>query len=64
MKGPGRVCRYFRIDTGFNKKAADKKTGLWIEDRGIKNRRFIKKGERIGVEYAGKWKEKTWRFYV
>ncbi|TSC75267.1 MAG: DNA-3-methyladenine glycosylase, partial [Parcubacteria group bacterium Gr01-1014_33] len=65
IKGPGRVCRYFRIGKCFNKKTANKKTGLWIEDRGIKmNDRLIKKGERIGVEYAGKWKEKMWRFYL
>ena len=65
IKGPGKVCQYFRIDRDFNKKAADKKTGLWIEDRGVKmNDRLIKKGERIGVEYAGEWKEKMWRFYL
>lgn len=26
--------------------------------------RSIKRGKRIGVEYAGKWKEKLWRFYL
>lgn len=65
VSGPGRVCRYFRVDTRFNAAAAGKKTGLWIEKRGVKiNPRRIGRGKRIGVEYAGAWKEKKWRFYL
>ncbi len=63
--GPGRVCRFFKIDKHFNGKPADRKTGLWIEDRGvITNPRRIKRGKRIGVDYAGQWKNKLWRFYL
>ncbi|KKS37598.1 MAG: hypothetical protein A3G49_00645 [Candidatus Sungbacteria bacterium RIFCSPLOWO2_12_FULL_41_11] len=65
VKGPGRVCKYFKIDKSFNEKPALQKTGLWIEDRGVKiNPRLIKRGKRIGVDYAGKWKDKPWRFYI
>lgn len=65
IKGPGRVCKYFKIDKQLNEKPANRKTGLWIEDWGIKiNPRHIRRGRRIGVEYAGKWKEKLWRFYL
>ncbi len=65
IKGPGRVCRYFKIDKKFNARPATKKTGLWIEDRGVKiNPRLIKRGKRIGVDYAGRWKDKLWRFYL
>lgn len=64
INGPGRVCKYFKIDRQFNKILADKKSGLWIEDRGIKiNPRMILRGKRIRVDYAGKWKDKPWRFY-
>lgn len=63
--GPGRVCRYFEINKGFNAKLASKKTSLWIEDWGVKiNPRRIWRGKRVGVDYAGKWKEKLWRFYL
>ena len=63
VRGPGRVCKYFKIDKFFNEKPASLKTGLCIEDRGIKiNSRHIKRGKRIGVNYAGKWKDKLWRF--
>ncbi|MBI2640867.1 MAG: DNA-3-methyladenine glycosylase [Candidatus Sungbacteria bacterium] len=81
VRGPGKVCKYFKIDKRFNAKHANKKTGLWIaahspseraspnkvgrEDYGIKiSPRQIKRGKRIGVDYAGKWKDKPWRFYV
>lgn len=64
VKGPGRLCREFKIDKGFNQKLASKETGLWIEDHGVKiDPRRILQGKRIGVEYAGKWKKKPWRFY-
>lgn len=63
--GPGRVCKFFKIDRRFNKKPASKSAGLWIEDHGVKiNPRHIKCGKRIGVDYAGKWKDKPWRFWI
>ena len=63
--GPGRVCKYFKIDKWFNEKTASRKTGLWIEDRKIKiTPRMIKRGKRIGVEYAGKWKNRLLRYYI
>jgi DNA-3-methyladenine glycosylase len=65
IKGPGRVCKYMKIDRKLNAVAMSKKTGLWIEDRGVvvlKQR--IKRGKRIGIDYAGKWKEKPWRFFL
>jgi DNA-3-methyladenine glycosylase len=53
IAGPGRVCKYFKIDKKFNAKSADTKTGLWIEDRGVKiNSRLIKRGKSIGVDRA------------
>ena len=65
ISGPGRVSKYFGIDKTFNAKSVSKKNGLWIEDRGIKVKpRRIRRGKRIGVEYAGAWKDKLWRFYI
>lgn len=65
VNGPGRVCKFFKVDKWFNAKPANKKTGLWIEDRGIKvSPRRIKRGKRIGVDYAGQWKDRLWRFYI
>jgi len=65
IRGPGRVCKYFWINKSFNAAAADRKIGLWIENSGVKiKNRDIQRGKRIGVDYAGKWKNKLWRFYL
>lgn len=63
-KGPGRVCRLFKIDKRLNMLSASQKTGLWIEDRGVMIKpRAIGRGRRIGVDYAGAWAKKPWRFF-
>ncbi|MFA6255482.1 MAG: DNA-3-methyladenine glycosylase [Patescibacteria group bacterium] len=64
--GPGKLCRAFKIDKSLNGKPAfGKNCQLWIEDRGVKILpRQIKKSTRIGVDYAGKYKDKLWRFYI
>ena len=63
IDGPGRLCHALQIDRRLNR--VDLTTGefLWFEDRGVS----VKKGDvgihpRIGVDYAGKWAEKLWRF--
>lgn len=62
--GPGRVCRELKIDKKLNGVDLYLNKELWIEDRGEKPPKKIKRGKRIGVDYAGKWKDKLWRFYV
>ncbi|MFA4875712.1 MAG: DNA-3-methyladenine glycosylase [Candidatus Peribacteraceae bacterium] len=61
--GPGKLTKALAIDGRFTGKFTGGKSGLWIEDRGVKiPRTKIKKGPRIGVDYAGKWAEKPYRF--
>jgi DNA-3-methyladenine glycosylase len=65
IKGPARLAKYLKIDKRFNGLPSNKKAGLWIEDRGVKiNHPQIKRAKRIGVDYAGKWAEKLYRFYL
>ena len=65
LNGPGKLTKYFGIDKRFNALPAHQKTGLWIEDRGVViPEKWIKKTPRIGVEYAGEWAKKDWRFKV
>lgn len=65
IKGPGRLCRALRIDRELNGTNLSTSKKLWIEDSGEKISQLkIKKGKRIGVDYAGKWKDKLWRFYA
>ncbi|MBI2055951.1 MAG: DNA-3-methyladenine glycosylase [Candidatus Sungbacteria bacterium] len=63
VKGPGKICKYFHIDRALNKKFATTDSKLWIEDCGVQPQ-HIKKGKRIGVDYAGKCKDKLWRFEI
>jgi DNA-3-methyladenine glycosylase len=65
LNGPAKLTKYLKIDKRFNDKIASHKTGLWIEYRGIKIKKSqIMRAPRIGVDYAGKWAKKPYRFYV
>jgi DNA-3-methyladenine glycosylase len=63
IEGPGRLCRALQIDRRLNR--VDLTTGefIWFEDRGV----LVEKGDvgshpRVGVDYAGEWAKKPWRF--
>ncbi len=69
ITGPARITKYLKINKKFNAKPANKKTGLWIEDRpacagrGVKIKpSMIKASKRIGVAYASEWANKPYRF--
>jgi len=60
--GPGKLCAAFAIDRTLN---GDDMCGkiLYIEDRGEPYPKIVAT-PRIGVDYAGKWKHKPWRFLI
>ena len=63
IDGPGRVCRSFKVGRDFNRHDLTSGKALWIEDRGGRIRRTgIGAFPRIGVDYAGAWATKLWRF--
>ena len=65
LNGPGRLTSALKIDEKFNGKRASKKTGLWIEDWGIKiPPRAIRRVPRIGVSYAKEWAKKPYRYLI
>jgi DNA-3-methyladenine glycosylase len=60
--GPGKLCLAFAIDRSLN--GADMCNGvLYVEDRGDPAPKF-NATPRIGVDYAGKWKDKRYRFLI
>lgn len=60
--GPGKLCQAFAIDRRFN--GVDLSDGLlYVEDRGGV-RPKIATTARIGVDYAGKWKDEPLRFTI
>ena len=63
IDGPGRVCRSFHIDLELNRWDLTRGERLWLEDRGQKvHPSHFTASPRIGVDYAGEWAAKPWRF--
>jgi len=63
IDGPGRLCRAFEIDRSLNRFDMTSGESLWFEDRGADvPRSAICRFPRIGVDYAGEWAKKPWRF--
>lgn len=63
IDGPGRLCRALQIDRSLNRLDLTAQESLWFEDRGIRIlRRQVAALPRIGVDYAGAWAKKPWRF--
>lgn len=63
ISGPGKLCRDLAIDRTHNYHDLTSGRVLWIEDRGERlPRSMIRTGPRVGVDYAGRWARKPWRF--
>ena len=63
IDGPGRVCRFLEVDRTHNGLDTTHGATLWIEDHGLAvSRKQIQALPRIGVDYAGEWAKKLWRF--
>jgi DNA-3-methyladenine glycosylase len=63
IDGPGRLCRALRIDRTLNRYDMTSGDRLWFEDRAVRIiRSSIGTFPRIGVDYAGLWARKPWRF--
>ncbi len=61
--GPAKLTKALSIDKRFNARESARASGLWIEDRGIRIARgTLKRTPRIGIDYAGAWAEKPYRF--
>ncbi len=61
--GPGRLCRAMRV--GRELCGADLARGkeIWLADDGFRPAK-VASGRRIGVDYAGAWAKKPWRFWL
>jgi DNA-3-methyladenine glycosylase len=61
--GPGKLCAAFGIDRSFNGEDLSG-TRIWIEDAPPPNADEIAAGPRVGVDYAGEYALKPWRFWI
>jgi len=59
--GPGRICKALEIDRRLNGLPLAPPE-LWFEaGRPVE---AVASGRRIGVDYAGEWAERPWRFWI
>lgn len=65
VSGPARLTKFLGVDQKLNGEDLTKSRILWLEDRGIGIKPVeIKKTPRIGVDYAGEWKDALLRFSI
>jgi DNA-3-methyladenine glycosylase len=60
--GPGKLTRALGIDKSYNGEDLVRSDRIWITESGIRPK--IITTPRIGIDYAGEWKDKPWRFVV
>ncbi|MBU8892217.1 MAG: DNA-3-methyladenine glycosylase [Bacteroidales bacterium] len=64
FNGPGKLTKKLSIDKSFYGEDLIKSDRLWIESDDIISEIKYKTTPRIGIDYAGEWKDKTWRFVL
>ncbi len=63
--GPGLLCRSLRIDRACNGlDLTSRDATLFVEDAPVVADADVRVGPRIGVDYAGEWASRPWRFWV
>ena len=64
--GPGKLCRYLKLDKSFYAEDLTKSKRIWLEDRGVEiELSQIVATKRIGIDYAGPyWSRRKWRFVL
>jgi len=74
--GPGKFCRYLKLDKSFYGEDVTRSKRIWLEDRSpafakaSAGREKIKPSQilatkRIGIDYAGPyWSRRKWRFLI
>jgi DNA-3-methyladenine glycosylase len=60
--GPGKLCMAMSIDKALNGVNL-LGSALWLEDRNLEPGRVCT-SPRVGVDYAGEYKDKPWRFFA
>jgi len=61
--GPGRLCQAFGLDRRADRTDLCGEV-LYIAQAGGRNGAEVVATTRVGVDYAGAWREKPWRFYL
>jgi DNA-3-methyladenine glycosylase len=63
LNGPGKLCKFLKIDQKLNRWNLAKGEKLWLEHRDPKIKLSkIQKSKRVGIDYAQHCREYLWRF--
>jgi DNA-3-methyladenine glycosylase len=66
--GPARLCQSMAVDRALDGHDLATGNGLWLAtgESGVANgsRESVSVGPRIGVDYAGEWSARPWRFWL
>ncbi|MEX2548144.1 MAG: DNA-3-methyladenine glycosylase [Chloroflexota bacterium] len=63
--GPARLCQAMAVDRSFDAHDLTTGNGLWLaEPDQPPEAGDIVSGPRVGVEYAGEWATRPWRFWL
>lgn len=63
IDGPGKLCRALEVDRSLHQLDLTQGRSLWFEDRGSQvSSKHVRTFPRIGIDYAGAWAKKPWRF--
>ncbi len=60
--GPGKLSQAMAIDKQLNGEDLEGKI-IWIEDRNMRPAPILT-SPRVGVDYAGEYRDKLWRFFI
>ncbi len=65
LDGPGKLCRFMKIDKKLNDWDLTKGEKLWLENKSPRAKLLeAKKSKRIGIDYAKHCKQYLWRFSI
>jgi len=62
--GPGKLCKWIKLDKSFYGEDLVTSKRVWLEKGEKILASKIVATKRIGIDYAGPWKHKPWRFYI
>jgi DNA-3-methyladenine glycosylase len=62
--GPARLCQAMAVDRSLNAHDLTSGDELWLSAGDAVREDQIAAGNRIGVDYAGEWANRPWRFWV
>ncbi|HJN62115.1 MAG TPA: DNA-3-methyladenine glycosylase [Candidatus Parcubacteria bacterium] len=62
--GPGKLCKWLKLNKSFYGEDLIKSKRIWLEQGERIKKSQIVAAQRIGIDYAGWWAKKPWRFFI